>query len=123
MKFLRFSTVLLYGSFIVFLSGCATHYGARPPLYKLAYDMDRVEVINIMGDPGQSETFSGKEGLLYSWDDPMDGGVGASEEYYVVLVDGKLKQYGVLTKGGAATLGLPRAIEQAPTSAFPEKIK
>ena len=123
MKFVRFSMVFFCGVFIALLNGCATHYGARPPLHKLAYDMDRGEVVNVMGRPGQSEVFSGKEGLLYSWDDPMDGGVGASEEYYVVLVDGKLKQYGVLTKGAAAMFGLPRAIEQAPSSAFPEKLK
>ena len=101
-----------------FIAGCATHYGARPPLQELKHSMERSRVIEVMGEPKKSETRLSKEGMLYSWDDPLDGGIGASEEYFVVMQNGKLIQYGVLTKGAEGVFGLWRAIDEAPSKAF-----
>ena len=114
---------MIFGLLVLTLiTGCitnASHYGPRPPLQKLTAGMTKTEVLNIMGKPIQDETSNEKNVVVYSWDDPWDGGIGATEEYFVLLVDGNLKQYGVLTNGSRAYFGVWNAIKQAKSLAFP----
>lgn len=105
---------------LVFVTGCASHYGYRPPIHQLEQGMSKNEALRIMGQPKDRITQGNREGYMYSWDDPWDGRIGAAEEYYVLFVDGKVKQTGALIIGTAAMLGLMRAIDQSPSKAFSE---
>lgn len=88
--------IILYSSLFA-LSGCITttsHYGTRPDLSKLQIGMSQEEVINILGKPVNVAASEGVTYLQYGWDSPWDGRVGATEEYFVRLVNGKVNAFG-----------------------------
>src|SRR4051794_21558631 len=56
--------------------------------------MTKPEVIATMGKPDSISTQGRTEYLEYGWDKFADGIVGASEWYYVRLLNGKVESYG-----------------------------
>lgn len=82
---------------VLLLSACVTtttHYGRRPNLSALSQGMTETEVVAIMGKPAKVAVHGRSRYLHYGWDSPWDGRVGATEEYFVRLVDGKVDSFG-----------------------------
>jgi hypothetical protein len=79
------------------ISGCITttsHYGRRPDFSAVELGMTRAQVIAILGKPAKVAATHGATYLQYGWDDPWDGSVGAAEDFFVRLVDGKVESFG-----------------------------
>lgn len=79
------------------LSGCMTttsHYGRRPDFSEVEIGMTRAQVIAILGKPVKVAAARGGTYLQYGWDDPWDGNIGAAENFFVRLVDGKVDAFG-----------------------------
>ncbi|RYY76062.1 MAG: SHOCT domain-containing protein [Gammaproteobacteria bacterium] len=77
--------------------GCVsttTHYGSRPDLSSLKIGMTQEEVYKAIGKPAKVSSQGAISYLSYGWDDPWDGRIGAAEEYYVRLLNGKLESFG-----------------------------
>jgi hypothetical protein len=73
---------------VTLLAGCATNVS---PTSRLSAGMTKQEVISILGNPGgTTSTAPGEEELRYSHYNPSAGW----EEYFVVLQDGKVTEYG-----------------------------
>jgi hypothetical protein len=89
------------------LSGCSTTNSgfSKPDLSKLAVGMSRAEVVTKMGKPDSVSIQGRVEYLDYGWDKAFDGVVGASEWYYVRLIDGLVESFG--RKGDFGLAGPP----------------
>ena len=56
--------------------------------------MTKSQAIEAMGEPSKVASDGGATYLQYGWDDPWDGKVGAAEQYFVRIVDGKVDAFG-----------------------------
>lgn len=90
MKFLL-GVMVFFGA-----AGCSTTNSgfSKPDLSKVSVGMTKQEVIKAMGKPDNIAIQGEREYLEYGWDKAYDGVVGASEWFYVRLINGKVESYG-----------------------------
>lgn len=89
-------TVILTAALFM-MAGCATttsHYGRRPDFNSISIGMAESDVVAAIGKPSKVSTSGSTKYLSYGWDDPWDGRIGAAEEFFVRLVDGRVDAYG-----------------------------
>lgn len=90
-------TVLGIALVACLLTGCVTttsHHGSRPDLAALRVGKTQQDVYATIGKPAKVATSGNVVYLQYGWDSPFDGRIGATEEYFVRLVDGMVESFG-----------------------------
>jgi hypothetical protein len=80
------------------LSACAS----QSKLNNLNIGMTKQDVIKIMGTPDSTKAREGEEVLVYTLRDGVMSPKYTSKDYWVVLIDGKVKQYGRAGDYGSA---------------------
>ena len=88
---MRIRRQLIFCWISLLLSGCATAW----KMNKVSLGMSKADVINAVGMPDDTKAIQNQEVLSYYWSATgTDNYVGRTTEYWIILKDGKVVQYG-----------------------------